>query len=429
MYFAIGFLVLWIIVALLLFGSFKKALINSFDEQLKARAFVVAQKTNTQPKIVPLPQGEESFTILYSDTNGIDTLFAPATVPFTYPSGSDSIISNKGWHVIRIQQAIESGGSLQVIFALPSASIDSKIKELTKLLLLILPLGFLLALVLSYWLSSKLLKPVNQVIRLANATNINNNIELLPEPESENELKDLVMSFNRMLLRIKEQSGRQTAFFASASHELRTPLTVMQTRLQVLMKNADTATKNVYAEQLKEVQQLIKMANDFLLLSELRSGNMQVTKTNCNLSDLLTEKIAGYKNKAAKKNILFKISYQTAEETYDVLADENKLQIIIGNLLENAIKYSPQAATIDILLQKHYNNFSVSITNKIREDISPQIADVKNEFYHSKPLHGEGFGLGLWIANQLAAIQDFEMYFTKKEKEKFEAVIVFNNQL
>lgn len=385
---------------------------------------MVARKTNTQPKIVPLPQGGESFTILYTGSQGTDTLFAPATVPFTYPPGSDSIISSKGWRAIRIHEELESGGSLQVIFALPSSGMDAKIKELTALLLILLPVGVLLAFVLSYWLSSKLLRPVKQVIQLANATNLTNNIELLPEPESENELKELVMSFNRMLFRIKDQFGRQTAFFASASHELRTPLAIMQTRLQVLLKNADPATAELYNEQLKEVQQLIKTTNDFLLLGELRAGNMQVKKAACNVSDVLMEKIAACKGKVDEKNIVFKISYQPLEETYEVQADENKLQIIMGNLIDNAVKYSAETSPVEILLQKLHKNLVIRITNKIRADINPQITDVKNEFYHSKPLHGEGFGLGLWIANQLAVLQDFEMYFSIKEKEYFEAVIV-----
>ncbi len=235
-------------VSFLLFSRFKKALISSFDEQLQARAFLVAEKTSVQPRVVPLPQGDESFVILYSANHATDTLFEPQAITFVFPSGNDSIAANSGWRSIRVRHSIENGGSIEVIYALPSDVIDKKVHELALLIWIVLPIGCLLSAIIAYRLSSKLIKPVMQVIDLANSINLNNNTVFLKEHETEDELKELIVSFNRMLKRIKEQSDRQTAFFASASHELRTPLSIMQTRLQVLMPNETSPIKELYGE-------------------------------------------------------------------------------------------------------------------------------------------------------------------------------------
>ncbi len=414
------------LVSLLLLNRFTSALITSFDEQIRARAYLIAERTNIQPRIVPLPQGLESFTILYTSNRIPDTLFKPVRISFVYPSGQDSFASGNGWRSFRSKHVLENGGSLEVIYALPSDSIDRKIKMLSLVIWLVLPIGSLLAFAIAYWLSSRLLKPVRQVINLANSINLNNDTKLLDEPSANNELKELIVSFNRMLMRIKDQSDRQTAFFASASHELRTPLSVMQTRLQVLLhdQNEDDAVKQLYAGQLKDVKQLNKMVNDFLLLSELRSGKINIMFALINLPEFILELAIRYRDKAINKDSLFKISYHPIDENYNVIADEEKLKIILGNLFENAVKYSASKSIIDCSIAKINDVITITIVNFIRNDINPQVADLKNQFYHSKPIHGEGSGLGLWIANQFAIIQGMELYCTINQSTQFESKLV-----
>ncbi len=400
----------------------------SFDEQVRTRANLVAEKTNIHPKIVPLPQGEESFTIFYRVNNTTDTLFKPKKVLFAYPASADSIAAGDGWRSIHIEHRLENGGSLHVIYALPSQSVESKLKKMTWLIWLVLPVGCLFAFVIAYRVSSRLLKPIRQVIGLTNSINLNNDTILLKEPLANDELKELIASFNRMLLRIKEQSDRQTAFFASASHELRTPLSIMQTRLQVLLheQQQNNAIKELYQDQLKDVQQLSKMVNDFLLLSELRSGKINLLATTIYLSDFIPDLIASHKHKAAAKNISFKISFTPLYENYAIAADKEKLFIVLNNLVENAIKYSPLQSSVDCNITQKSEMIIITIANNIRADINPQISDLKNQFYHSKPLHGEGFGLGLWIANQLAILQDMELYCAIINQKQFEVRLIIN---
>ncbi len=422
LYFSIGFLSVWIVVTLLFFSTFKNTLFNAFDDQMREKALIIAQKTNIYPRMIPIPQGDELFAIFSTSYNDIDTLFLPQDLPFDFPISVGEIRQSPGWRSVRIEYETDDQNLLEVVYALPTEGIYNKLNTLRNFLIMMLIFCFLLTVLISYWLASKLLKPIKQVIHSANAISLyQHNLQLLPEQNSESELKELVKSFNRMLLRIKEQADKQTAFFASASHELRTPLTIMLTSLQVLSDKTDKLNYNLYSELLKQVQSLIKMTNEFLLMSELRIGNMQVVKSQLNLSEIISEQVAFYKSKADEKGIRFKVLYEPMEANFDAQADEQKLQIIFSNLLDNAIKYSPDKSIVEICLHRAENTCKVYIRNQIRSDIRPKISELKKEFYHSKPQHTEGFGLGIWIADQLAQIQGFSLCFSIDERGYFVA--------
>ena len=137
----------------------------------------------------------------------------------------------------------------------------------------------------------------------------------------------MIVSFNRMLLRIKEQAEQQNAFFASASHELRTPLSVMQIRLQVLLQDEsiNDDAKDTYREQLLDVQRMIKMVNDFLLMSELQNGNIHIIRTECDLSEIITETISLHKNKMEERKLHFKVIFNPLEASFTATADKGQI--------------------------------------------------------------------------------------------------------
>ena len=396
---------------IVLFFHFKNALLESFDEEMKMRASVVAGRTSVDPRIVPLPQQNENFIIIYDNTFSADTIFAPP----------GNIFEQR--HV-RIEENVDDS-VLTIIYTIPSAKVDKTIRRLFVFITFFLLAGIVLSGLLGRYFSGKIIRPVNQVINLANEVDIRNHAHLLQEPDNNDELKQLIVSFNRMLLRIGEQTERQNAFFASASHELRTPLSVMQTRMQVLLQDEaiTTDTKNAYTAQLEDVRRLIKMVNDFLLMSKLQSANLQIIKQECYLPEMIADIVSRNKAKTQERNLKFKISFLPEEKPFMVMADNEKLQIIINNLIHNSIKYSEENSVIEIKLMME-NAPYLLIKNKIRKDIHPEMIDLKKQFHHSKPLHGEGFGLGLWFSNQLAMLQGVELFVSISEKIYFEANLI-----
>ncbi len=429
LYFCAGFICIWAFISLLFFVRFKKALLTGFDDALRAKAALIASKTSLQPRIVPLPENNDLFILTYHTTNRTDTLYRPSTIPFSIPAGTDYSFAENNWRIVQLQQSVENGGTLNIIYAAPAFTIYGQIRKLTIFLCLVLLAGAVLSGIIAWYFSSRLLRPVRQVIQQANAINLNQSTAPLPVPGGEAEGQELVASINRMLARIQEQSERQTAFFAAASHELRTPLSVMQIRLQVLLQNVqenETLTE-AYSSQLEEVQRLSKMVNDFLLMSQLQSGRFEVKMVSIDLVEILSQLIENKLSKALLRQNHFRILFEPEEADFDIIADLEKMEIIFHNLLDNAVKYAAENTIIHITVQKINTQISIQIANTIREDIHPDPVDIKNAFYHSKPLHGEGFGLGLWIANQLAELQNIDLYCSISNEKTFTASVILNH--
>jgi len=416
-YFAAGFSLLWIICNTVLYIEFYQALWNNFDSLMRQKASLIAKSAGINPRIVPLPEEGDHLLMFYTDNYGtIDTLFIPP---------SDILNRLMTERHVSVEEEKESG-ILTIVYSMPSDKVAASMRKITFIFAAAFLVEILLAILLGYWLSWKLIRPIRRIINLADITDLKNNTQLLYEPDTEEELRKLTASFNRMLARIKEQSDLQNTFFASASHELRTPLSVMQTRLQVLLSEGllKDEAKQAFQEQLAEVKRMISMANDFLLMSEILNGNMEIIKTECNLSDILTTLISQHKQKALERGLNFKISFYPDNDVFSVMADEIKLAAILNNLLVNAVKYSQENSTIDICLKKTETYpLTIRIKNKIRNGINPDITAIKHSFYHSKPLHAEGSGLGLWIANRLAELNGFTMNVTICD-EIFEVSII-----
>jgi signal transduction histidine kinase len=414
LYFSLGFTLLWILCSIILFLQFKKTLWNSFEEQMRARASIVAERTSIDPRIVPLPQKDESYVIIFTDSYLSDTLFVPPP-----------IISRQMKSPKTIQtEYIKDEGVLIVQYSIPSTEVENAIRYIFTVILLVFLIGIGLSALLAYWLSGKIIKPVEQVINRANEVDIFHDIHLLPESENKDELCQMIVSFNRMLLRIKEQTEQQNTFFASASHELRTPLSIMQTRLQVLLqdKSINEDVKNSYNEQLQEVRRMIKMVNDFLLMSELQNGNVQIVKTECDLPEIIMDTLSSYKSRLEERKLQFRIMLNPEQEYFTVPADKDKLQIIINNLIGNALKYSQENSLIEIDLDKG-EDIILKVSNKIRNDIHPNNINPEKRFHYAKPLNGEGSGLGLWISNQLAVMQEFDFSVNVLDKIVFESTL------
>lgn len=416
-YFTLGFVVLWTICSLVLFFQFRKALWHSFDEEMEIRASIVAERTGIDPRIIPLPQKEENYMILYENDYGIDTLFSPTLSGFSF----------QDQRFVEYREDREEG-VLTIYYTTPSTEIDNAIEQVTAAILLMLLIGVVVSGLLGYWLSGKVVKPLHQIMTRANQTDIFQNTQLLEEPAGKDELQQLIVSFNRMLLRIKEQTGQQNAFFASASHELRTPLSIMQTRLQVLLQDNSIPeeTRRAYRDQLLDVQRMIRMVNDFLLMSELQNNSMPLVIDDCDIVELTMDVLDIYQHKARERNLKFKINLFPENTIYTVKADVEKLRIIFRNLIENVLKYAQENSMIEIVLQKE-DKINFTIRNPVREDIHPDIESVTSPHYHSKPLDGEGSGLGLWISSRLADIQGFELRVRLIRDTVFEARLIMES--
>ena len=396
--FGLLFLSFLLVIVFFLFSNVKIQLEKSFESRLGSQANIILQKTEISPLTIPLPQENEYFLITYNNSKKIDTLFNNLPAPAKVLTASN--LKTKWWQAIQASRTLETDGVVNVMYALPANELNNDIEQLRLILFIYVPVALLISFISGYFLSGFLLKPIAHIISKANDTSLQNEIQLLKEPKTKDELHHLTVALNRMLQRIQKQSQQQNAFFASASHELRTPLSLMLTELQVLqMSNVPGEIKPVVQNQIEAVQRLNKLVNDFLLMSQLKSGTLILQKENTNIVELITGCSERLMDKMQPRNLSLKINLLPVDGNFDVWADAALLNVIIFNLMENAVKYAKEQTQIEIIAEQKEENIVFNVSNVTDKKII-NIEKLTIEFQREDN-YKDGFGLGLWIVDQL----------------------------
>jgi two-component system, OmpR family, heavy metal sensor histidine kinase CusS len=421
--FGLIFLCCLLVIVVLLYSRLKKNIENDFDKRIVTEARAIIQKTDINPLVLPVPDQQQFFLLTYNNGTKTDTLFN--NLPFASHRLTISATEIGSFRITKTSRALETSGIINIVYAVSNNELQNNLQQLRIILFVFIPASLLLSVIAGYFFSGFLLQPVSNIIKRANEIDLQKKILLLEEPIVKDELHQLTETLNRMLERIKKQTSQQHAFFASASHELRTPLSNMQTELQVvLLQMQDSNAKHILENQLTEVKRLAKLVNDFLLMAQLRSGTVEARKENIDLTELVSREIEKMKNAFLQKKQVLKFGFYPADETFELTADKNHLTVIIHNLLENANKYGNSQSSIDIKLEKEKGIISIGISNETENDIT-DIHILKNEFSQHDFRH-EGFGLGLWIVDQLTQINEGKFIITYKAPT-FSASVSFSS--
>jgi two-component system heavy metal sensor histidine kinase CusS len=391
----------------LLYRSTRQELQQNFELRLNAGVAAVLAKTGINPLAVPLPQSGEYYRITYNNTVRTDTLFSnldtlPLSVPGRYGSVSRTVTP-------------ETGGIIQVVYALPATAYTTAVQRLRVLLLLYVPAAILLAFAAGYLLSGLLLKPLRSVIRKANSMDLSSDIQLLEVPAVKDEQHELTDALNRMLVRIRKQAQQQNAFFASASHELRTPLSNMLAELQTLDTTGLPENLRLLVQhQVAEVRRLKELVNDFLLMSQLKEGRASAHRVRLDLADLCLDVLAGYEGQARDQALSFRVVFSPEQGVFKAEGDGNHLQVMWKNLVENAVKYSRPGTVVEIGLRREEGTVRLSVQNET--DTPVPVQDNLKELFSRADELREGFGLGLWLVNELAQLNGGTLELTGTEK-------------
>jgi heavy metal sensor kinase len=184
------------------------------------------------------------------------------------------------------------------------------------------------------------LKPVRQIIDAAKAITSSNLGQRLPVADTADELEHLSVVLNQMIGRLEAAFQHSQRFSADASHELRTPLTIMRVELESISQepNLDTVTREKLASILEETERMGKMVEGLLAISRLETGEAVINVSRFDLSTLVAATAEQISLLAEEKNITLRCN---AVESVEVTGDRFRLQQVIVNLLDNAIKYSP----------------------------------------------------------------------------------------
>ncbi|MCF2443992.1 ATP-binding protein [Dyadobacter sp. CY345] len=335
----------------------------------------------------------------------------------------------KGRAIAQIQVELQENEKLAgyLIVAIPINESEKVLDNLRVVLLTAFPIVLLVLFFVTRLIAGKSIQPVLSVINTASKITNENLSARVPIPSGKDELNRLVVTINDLMDRIESAVEREKQFTSDASHELRTPLAVIKGTLEVLIRKPRSAEEYIdkVALAIREIDRISYLVDQLLLLARFESQKKAMDHQQVDLSEL-TESILQRQEQQIIEKAL-SINLESDKQT-NVYTDPYMIDIVIENLISNAVKYSLKNENITILIRKNENRVSYIIIDK-GIGISPEeIEKIQEPFYRSNPLqHPEikGNGLGLSIVKRMCQLLEIEFNITSQPGQGTSAELIF----
>jgi heavy metal sensor kinase len=289
------------------------------------------------------------------------------------------------------------------------------VETLLNHLFLQLALGLPLAVVIiaagGYLLVRRALMPVEQITRAAERITQFNLSERLPVAQTGDELERLSISLNRMITRLDDAFQNSKRFVADASHDLRTPLTILRGELENFSDDSrlDSEMRERAASLLEEVVHLGKIVEQLFTLSRLDDGEAQTEWTRFDLTELAQTTVEQMNLLAEDKDISISCD---ASQPLPVKGNHVRLKQVVVNLLDNAIKYTPEKGAIQLRVHGVNGHAVLEVKDNgigIPADALPHIFERFYRVDKARSADSESAGLGLSIVKSICIAHGAEV--------------------
>lgn len=286
----------------------------------------------------------------------------------------------------------------------PMIELTQTLQQAYKLIFIFTTLSIIFAFFLIYIFSKKTTQPLlemTNVAKIISSGKFDKKINI----NSNDEIGQLAISFNEMANSLNEQEKRRREFISNISHDLRSPLTSIKGFLQAIIDGTiPYQNQQKYLNIiLEETERLTNLTNDIINIESLNRLNKSIF----NINELIKQVIIKFETRAIEKNINFDLSFET--EDMFVNADIEKIQRVMYNLIDNAIKFSHDNSSI-FIKTKIKNNKTLILVKDTGIGISNQDQKrVFDRFYKTDLSRGKdkkGSGLGLSIVNDFILAHD-----------------------
>ena len=263
----------------------------------------------------------------------------------------------------------------------------------------------LLTVALALLLSRVIARPVERVSRAAAGVAEGDLSIRVPltrvQRRSSLEATQLTENFNRMAEALEGYENERKAMIADIAHELRTPLTAMKLRLQALEDGLVPFSPSEVVRLQRHVDRLTRLVQDLRTLSLADAGRLSLQRRDSDLVALAQTVLEDYKPRAAQKEIALELS--APEHALRASLDADRVAQVIGNLLDNALRVTPEHGLVKVALGATGDSVRLSVSDTGPGLAPDALEHVFDRFFQDKDTQGAS-GLGLAIVKTLVTL-------------------------
>lgn len=308
-------------------------------------------------------------------------------------------------------------------------SIESAIEETTSRIYWLSIIAFILVVTIggmcTYFVVNNALIPIvelNKNIKKINEDNLNSNLSI---KGANDEIKELTISFNKMIAKLENAFASQKRFNSSVAHELKTPLAVIKTNIDVL-KSSNCKSLEEYDKTLAVVEKSILKMNLIIetLLDIIRQENAPINEI-VSIDEILEDIVDDLSIIANKKNIKLKLNSYNIKNK--IKGNEIMLYRAFYNVIENSIKYNKINGSIDILCYQDLNTIEVKVIDTGSGIKEEDYDEIFKPFYRCEGINSyskNGVGLGLSLTQSVIKLHGGEIKVKSKLNEGTEFTFI-----
>lgn len=369
-------------------------LIRELDERLQAEQQEILAYVNTHKSLPDIVRTKDQFTIYEQAVAKVNTEFTTVKLKQNneqedYREIKFSLLARDKYYQVTVGTPLdETEALLQVIIGVTIAMIG-----------IILLIGFLINRIVI----RRLWKPFYSTIESVKNYHLSEQQTLKLERTDIDEFSLLNQSINEMVDRIQQDYGSLKNFTGQAAHEMQTPLAIIRTKLDTLMQNEAVLEKNaqLITDIEKAVHRLSRLHQSLLLLTKVENKQFLLNEK-INLDKIVTDKYEEFGEMASALNLSIKLHIEPVAQLFH----QQLAEIIISNLLNNAIRYNRPNGEIEITL----NDTLLTVSNTSDKGKLDSTKLFKR-FYRDAD-SSDGTGLGLSIVKQICDMAGYSITYS-----------------
>jgi heavy metal sensor kinase len=296
-----------------------------------------------------------------------------------------------------------AGTVFEAQVAIPLDETRAVMNDFRKLLFLLIPAVLIVSCLGGYWLSSRALRPVDAITKVASAITLRNLSQRIALPNTGDELQRMAETWNQVLERLEGSVKRIRQFTSDASHELRTPLALIRATAELALRKEREAEE--YRTSLRQIEEeagrMTELTESLLTLARADGDSLGLTMKPTDLAEVAHSVAIQNAPIAEQRGIALR---NGGGGPIEVVADPLGIRRLLLILVDNALRHTPPGGTVTITASGDRDGATLSVEDTGEGIPADALPHVFERFYRADAARGSGsgFGLGLSIAQAIA---------------------------